>query len=152
MMAKMKTAQMANVNVLIPIVLVSSLIVLLGCKPSKQVINHAKSDQHQDEVMVTVDEMPEYPGGIVALTNFMAQRVKYPVEAQRKGIQGKVYVNFIVEKDGSVGAVSIARGVYPDLDAEALRVVNLLPKWKPGKQKGKLVRVLYTVPINFALR
>lgn len=143
---------MANVNVLIRIVLASSLIVLFGCKLNKQVIDHTKSDQHQGEVLVVVDEMPEYPGGIVALTNFMAQTVKYPIEAQRKGIQGRVYVNFIVEKDGSVGAVTIARGVYPDLDSEALRVVNLLPKWKPGKEKGKLVRVSYTVPINFALR
>jgi len=151
-MSKMKFTKVANVNVLIRIVLAFSLIVLLGCKPNKQVINHAKSDQHQDEVMVTVDEMPEYPGGIVALTNFMAQTVRYPVEAQRKGIQGRVYVSFVVEKNGSVGVVKIARGVYPDLDAEAMRVVNLLPKWKPGKQKGKLVRVSYTVPINFALR
>lgn len=143
---------MANVNVLIRIVLASSLIVLFGCKLNKQVIDHTKSDQHQGEVLVVVDEMPEYPGGIVALTNFMAQTVKYPIEAQRKGIQGRVYVNFIVEKDGSVGAVTIARGVYPDLDSEALRVVNLLPKWKPGKENGKLVRVSYTVPINFALR
>lgn len=152
MMSKMKSRKIANAKVLIVIVLVSSLIVLFGCKPSKQIINPAKSDQYHDEVMVTVDEMPEYPGGIVALTNFMAQTVRYPVEARRKGIQGRVYVNFVVEKDGSVGAVKIARGVNFDLDSEAMRVVNLLPRWNPGKQKGKLVRVSYTVPINFALR
>jgi len=148
----MKSPQMVNVNVFIRIVLASSLIVLFGCKAHKQVISQVKSDPQQDEVMVTVDEMPEYPGGIVALTNFMAQTVRYPVEAQRKGIQGRVYVSFVVEKNGSVGVVKIARGVYPDLDAEATRVVKLLPKWKPGKQKGKLVRVSYTIPINFALR
>lgn len=148
----MKSTKMANVTILIRIVLASSLIVLLGCKANKQVINQVKSDPQQDEVLVTVDEMPEYPGGIVALQSFMAQTVRYPVEAQRKGIQGRVYVNFVVEKDGTVGVVKIARGVDSDLDAEAIRVVKLLPKWKPGKQKGKLVRVSYTVPIKFAFR
>jgi len=143
---------MAKVNVFIRIVLASSLIVLFGCKLNKQAIDQTKSDQHQDEVLVVVDEMPEYPGGIVALTNFMARTVKYPLEAQRKGIQGIVYVNFIVEKNGSVGSVKIAKGVDPDLDAEALRVVNLLPNWKPGKDKGKLVRVSFTAPIKFSLR
>lgn len=104
------------------------------------------------DVFTVVDEMPEYPGGVVALRNFLAQTVKYPQEAIKNGIQGKVYVNFVVEKDGSVGAVKIARGVSPELDAEALRVVKLLTNWKPGRQKGEDVRVSYTVPIKFALQ
>jgi TonB family protein len=111
-----------------------------------------KAGKTNDEIFVVVDEMPEYPGGIVALRNFLAQTVKYPVEAAKKGIQGKVYVNFVVEKDGTVGMVKIARGVDPSLDAEAMRVVKLLTNWKPGKQKGEDVRVSYTVPINFALQ
>lgn len=106
----------------------------------------------EDEVFVVVEEMPEYPGGVEALRMFLAQTVKYPVEAAKKGIQGKVYVNFVVEKDGSVTIAKIARGVSPELDAEALRVVKLLNNWAPGKQKGKPVRVSYTVPINFALQ
>ena len=151
MMSKMKFRKIANAKILVVIVLASSLIVLFGCKLNKQAIKQTKSDQ-QEEVFMTVDEMPEYPGGIVALQNFLAQKVRYPVETQRKGIQGKVYVSFVVEKDGRVGTVEIARGVNSYLDAEAMRVVNLLPKWKPGKVKGEVVRVSYTVPIGFALR
>ncbi len=104
------------------------------------------------DVFTVVEEMPEYPGGVGALRNFLAQTVKYPEDAIKKGIQGKVYVNFVVEKDGSVGAVKIVRGVSPELDAEALRVVKLLTNWKPGKQKGEDVRVSYTVPIQFKLQ
>ena len=107
--------------------------------------------KNEDEVYVVVDEMPLYPGGVEALRMFLAQNVKYPVEAQKKGTQGKVYVNFVVEKDGTVGLVKIARGVSPELDAEALRVVKLMSGWKPGRHKGKDVRVSYTVPIKFAL-
>jgi len=95
--------------------------------------------------------MPEYPGGLLALRTFLASNVKYPTEAAKKGIHGKVYVNFVVEKDGTVGLVKIARSVDPSLDAEAIRVVKLLTNWKPGKQKGKDVRVSFTVPIQFAL-
>lgn len=105
-----------------------------------------------DEVFVVVEEMPEYPGGVQALRNFLAATVKYPEEAVKKGIQGKVYVTFVVNKDGSVSDVKIARGVDPSLDAEALRVVKLLTNWKPGRQKGEDVRVSYTVPIKFALQ
>jgi protein TonB len=99
-----------------------------------------------------VEEMPEFPGGDAALRNYLATNVKYPTIAQENGIQGKVYVNFVVGKDGSITMAKIARPVDPSLDKEALRVVNCLPKWKPGKQGGKPVRVSYTVPINFQLQ
>lgn len=105
----------------------------------------------EKDVFVIVEEMPEFPGGILELRKFIARSVKYPLEAQKKGIQGKVYVSFVVEKDGSVGAMKVARGVDPSLDQEALRVVGLLPKWTPGKQKGEAVAVRYTVPISFKL-
>ena len=108
-------------------------------------------EQKEEEVFVVVEEMPEFPGGVVALRQYLANAVKYPVIAQENGIQGKVYVNFVVEKDGSVTKAKIARGVDPSLDAEALRVVSTLPKWKPGKQRGAPVRVSYTVPISFKL-
>ncbi len=110
-----------------------------------------KSEKGQNEVFFVVEQMPEFPGGELALRKFIAHSVKYPTEATKKGIQGKVFVNFVVEKDGSVGAVKIARGVDPLLDQEAIRVVSELPKWEPGKQKGQAVRVSYTIPINFAL-
>ncbi len=99
-----------------------------------------------------VEEMPEFPGGELEMRKFIAQHVKYPVIAQDNGIQGKVYVTFVVEKDGSVGRIKIARGVNPSLDAEAMRVVNEMPAWTPGKQRGQNVAVSYTVPIDFVLQ
>ncbi len=113
----------------------------------------AKEEEAEDAaVFFIVEEMPEFPGGQLALRKFIAQAVKYPVIAQENGIQGKVFVNFVVGKDGSITGAKISRGVDPSLDKEALRVVNSLPKWKPGKQGGKAVRVSYTVPINFQLQ
>lgn len=105
-----------------------------------------------DEIFFIVEEMPEFPGGEAALRQYIAGSVKYPDDAVKEGIQGKVYVTFVVSKDGSVANAKIARGVNPSLDTEALRVVNALPKWKPGKQRGKDVNVSYTVPINFVLK
>ncbi len=105
-----------------------------------------------EQVFFIVEEMPEFPGGEKALRSYIGKAVKYPAVAQENGIQGKVYVSFVVSKDGSVANATIARGVDPSLDAEALRVVNGLPKWEPGKQKGKAVNVSYTIPINFALQ
>ena len=106
----------------------------------------------KEEVFFIVEEMPEFPEGQLGLRKFIAQTIKYPVAAQENGIQGKVFVNFVVGKDGSVKNAKIFRGVDPSLDKEALRVVNSLPKWKPGKQKGEEVAVSYTVPINFVLQ
>lgn len=106
----------------------------------------------ESEVFVIVEDMPEFPGGELALRKYIADHIKYPVIAAENGIQGKVYVTFVVDKDGSVSNAHIVRGVDPSIDQEALRVVNSLPKWKPGKQRGKPVRVSYTVPINFQLQ
>jgi TonB family protein len=111
-----------------------------------------KSLNTNEQIFYIVEEMPEFPGGEMALRTYIANAIEYPVIAQEKGIQGKVYVTFVVGKDGSVVNCSIARGVDPSLDGEALRVVNSLPKWKPGMQKGKSVNVSYTVPINFVLQ
>lgn len=114
----------------------------------------AKEEEEEEEAQVffIVEDMPEFPGGEMALRTYIANAIKYPVIAQENGIQGKVYVTFVVGKDGSVSNASIARGVDPSIDKEALRVVNTLPKWKPGKQRGKPVNVSYTVPINFVLQ
>jgi TonB family protein len=103
-------------------------------------------------VFYIVEEMPEFPGGEDALRQYISEAVNYPDSANKNGIQGKVYVSFIVAKDGSVVDAKIARGVDPLLDKEALRVVSSLPKWEPGKQDGKPVNVSYTVPINFVLK
>ena len=112
----------------------------------------AEEEEDEAQVFFIVEEMPEFPGGELALRKFIANSIKYPVIAQENGIQGKVYVTFVVDKDGSISNAKIARGVDPSIDKEALRVVNNLPKWKPGKQRGKPVRVSYTVPINFVLQ
>lgn len=117
----------------------------------KEVIAPKVLDGDQ-EIFFIVEEMPEFPGGDQALRKFIANNVNYPEVAQRNGTQGKVYVTFVVAKDGAIVNCKIARGVGSSLDKEALRVVSSLPKWTPGKQKGKAVNVSYTVPINFILQ
>ena len=98
-----------------------------------------------------VEQMPEFPGGQEALMKFLSESVKYPKEAFKDGVQGRVVVQFVVEKDGSISEVEVVKKVNEHLDAEAVRVVNAMPKWKPGKQKGENVRVKYTLPISFRL-
>ena len=107
--------------------------------------------EEETKVFYIVEEMPEFPGGELALRKYLSNAIKYPVIAQENGIQGKVYINFVVGKDGMVTEATILRSVDPHLDKEALRVVNSLPKWKPGKQGGKYVRVSFSVPISFIL-
>ena len=107
--------------------------------------------EKEEPVFFDVDQMPEFPGGENALRKFITSSLKYPEIAVQNEIQGKVYVSFVVKKDGSVSNAKIARGVDPSLDKEALRVVNSLPRWKPGIQRGTPVNVSYTVPINFTL-
>ncbi|WP_297101523.1 energy transducer TonB [uncultured Draconibacterium sp.] len=117
------------------------------------VIETAEEEEEEEaQVFFIVEDMPEFPGGDLALRKYIANAIKYPVIAQENGIQGKVYVTFVVSKTGKVTDAKIARGVDPSLDKEALRVVNALPAWKPGKQRGKPVNVSYTVPINFVLQ
>jgi protein TonB len=111
-----------------------------------------EEEEKDEQIFVVVEDMPEFPGGELALRKWIASHIEYPVIAAENGIQGKVYVTFVVDKDGSVSNARITRGVDPSLDQEALRVVNSLPKWKPGMQRGKPVRVSYTVPINFQLQ
>jgi len=105
-----------------------------------------------EEPVYFAEEMPEFPGGEKALLNFLSQNVRYPSIAAESGIKGKVIVNFIVNTDGSICGVKLLRSIDQSLDKEALRVVNSMPRWKPGKQSGKLVRVSYSVPINFMLQ
>jgi len=121
-------------------------------KEATKNLGHKGNEPNSDGVYMVVDEMPQFPGGLAAMRQFLAENVKYPDSAVKNKIQGKVYVNFVVNKDGTVSRAKIARGVDPALDAEALRVVSLLPKWGPGIEKGKPVDVSFTVPINFALQ
>jgi periplasmic protein TonB len=112
-----------------------------------------REDKFADEtVYFFVDEMPEFPGGMEALLRYIAKAVDYPMVAQENGIQGKVYINFVVNTNGQVSDATVVRGVDPSLDKEALRVVNSMPLWQPGRQSGKAVRVAYHVPISFVLQ
>jgi TonB family protein len=104
-----------------------------------------------DEAFDVVEQMPEFPGGIGELMKYLSMNVRYPVEASKNGAQGRVLVQFIVEKDGSISEVEVVKKVNEHLDAEAVRVVNAMPKWKPGMQKGAPVRVKFTLPITFRL-
>jgi TonB family protein len=112
----------------------------------------ASGDTPDDPVFFMVEEMPEYPGGEEALREFISTAVKYPEEAHRDSIQGKVFVSFTIAKDGLVKDAKVVRGVHPTLDNESLRVVNMLPRWTPGKQRNQAVNVQYTIPVNFVLQ
>ena len=111
-----------------------------------------EEEESAQQIFTVVEEMPEFPGGQGALLQYLSKSIKYPVIAQENGIQGRVSCSFVVEKDGSVTDVQVLRGVDPSLDKEAIRVITAMPKWKPGKQRGKPVRVKYTVPVTFRLQ
>ena len=114
-------------------------------------VEETEASQQEDVVFRVVEEMPQFPGGMQEAMTFLAKNVKYPVVAQQANIEGRVIVQFIVGKDGSISDVKTVRGVSPELDAEAMRVVSMMPKWIPGKQRGKAVAVKYTMPVSFRL-
>ncbi|WP_423129332.1 energy transducer TonB [Gaoshiqia sp. Z1-71] len=120
--------------------------------PVMTAFSKEKETEDDSPIFFIVEEMPEFPGGEMALRKFIANSIKYPVVAQENGVQGKVYVNFVVGKDGRVTDARVIRSVDPALDKEALRVVNSLPLWKPGRQRGEPVRVSFSVPISFVLQ
>ncbi len=123
----------------------------LQAKSSKALPKSAEAiDKHRDDFTV-VDQMPEYPGGMKELMNFLGKNIQYPAEAHKKGIQGRVIVQFLVKKDGSTSDFNVIRSIHPLLDAEALRVLKAMPKWKPGVHEGQAVNVRYTIPVSFSL-
>lgn len=109
-------------------------------------------EEATEEIFVVVEQQPEFPGGMTALMKFLGDNIKYPVIAQENGIQGRVVCNFVVERDGSITDVQVVRGQDPSLDKEAIRVIQSMPKWKPGQQRGKPVRVRFTLPVVFRLQ
>ena len=111
-----------------------------------------KNAEPTDKAYEVVEQMPTFKGGDAALMKYLSENIKYPEAAEKAGEQGRVVVNFIVEKDGAVSNVKVVRSVTPTLDAEAVRVIKAMPKWVPGKQDGKLVRVKYNVPVSFRLQ
>ena len=111
-----------------------------------------KATDSSDQVFAMVEKMPEFPGGQNGIINYLQKTMQYPKDAQEKGLQGRVICSFIIEKDGSITNAEVMQGIEPSLDQEALRVVNAMPKWSPGMQRGKAVRVKYTVPLTFTLQ
>jgi len=173
MMSKIKSSKIANIKVILGVLAATAMIIVFACEHKEKsqsldttintIVPKDKSDATQnktnqynkipegEDIFFIVEKMPEFPGGEAALRQFIANNIIYPELAKDNGLQGKVYVTFVVSKDGSVANTEIARGVDPLLDKEALRVVNTLPAWSPGYQSGMPVNVKYTVPINFVL-
>lgn len=128
------------------LMLLMAVCCLMTANAQKTVVS-----QTNQKVFDTVDQMPEYPGGMQAMIEFLHANMKYPEDAAKQKVEGRVMVQFVVETDGSVSDVHVARQVFPSLDAEAIRVVQAMPKWTPGKEKGRLVRVKYNLPIVFRM-
>ena len=121
---------------------------------AKEDIAAPEPPKHVEEtkVFTVVEQMPMFPGGDAALMSYLANNIHYPTVAAENGVQGRVVVGFVVERDGSITDVSVLRGVDPSLDREAMRVVKSMPRWTPGKQNGSAVRVKYQVPVAFRLQ
>ena len=111
-----------------------------------------EEEPEEQQIFQVVEEMPEFPGGMAECLKFIGKNIKYPTIAQENGVHGRVIIKFVVNQDGSIVDPVVMRSVDPYLDKEALRVIKMMPKWKPGKQRGKAVRVKYTVPVPFKLQ
>lgn len=145
---------------------VAALLLMAGCQPANgeaveqeeipfeatNVDESAPLDANTDEVFKVVEVDPEFPGGEEALYKYLAENIKYPEKAKNNKVEGRVYITFVIEKDGTVSDAKVLRSVNEELDAEALRVINAMPKWKPGMQRGVPVRVQYNIPISFKLQ
>lgn len=124
-----------------------AVLCLMTANAQKTVVSQSKQNIYD-----VVEQMPEFPGGMEALINFLSTNIKYPNDAIKQNVGGRVMVMFVVETDGSISNVRVAKRVFPSLDAEAIRVAKTMPKWKPGKEKGRLVRVNYTLPVVFSIK
>ena len=111
-----------------------------------------EEEVEEQQIFQVVEEMPEFPGGMAECMKFLSKNIKYPTISQENGVQGRVIVQFVVNRDGSIVDAKVMRGVDPYLDKEALRVVGLMPKWSPGKQRGKAVRSQFILPVMFRLQ
>lgn len=131
-------------------------VVVVGYGSAKAATNIAPPPpprrNSSDEIFMVVEEQPEFPGGNEALMKYISDNIKYPADAVSKGIQGRVITNFVVEKDGTLTDVQVARGVDPSLDKEAIRLIESMPRWIPGKQRGEVIRVRFALPVVFRLQ
>lgn len=160
MINKNPSSRISRLKALAVIPLLFLAVLLLNSHVSKNVILSADANssifttdkQQNDKIYDKVETLPEFPGGQNAMAEFIIKNVKYPENAIKKGTQGKVFVSFVIEKDGSISGVKVAKGVEKELDDEAVRVIKSMPKWKPGKEKNNIVRVNMTLPIQFKLQ
>lgn len=116
------------------------------------VVQEEEEEEAAQQIFTVVEKQPEYPGGTAELFKYLSKAIKYPVIAQENGIQGRVVCSFVVNRDGSIVDIQVMRGVDPSLDKEAVRVISEMPKWKPGEQRGKPVRVRFILPVQFRLQ
>jgi protein TonB len=116
------------------------------------VTEQVEEEEASNEIFLIVEKTPEFPGGQAELMSYLKNAIKYPVVAQENGIQGRVTCSFVINKDGSIVDVEVIRGIDSSLDKEAMRVISAMPKWKPGEQRGKPVRVRFNLPVNFRLQ
>lgn len=172
MMTKSRTQNFARLKLMFVLPLAFSMLLVISCgpdvpvqqekeivKPQTDVPNEADNpppppqvqEDEPKKTFTVVEVMPEYPGGVNEMMKFLAENIKYPTVAKENGVSGKVYVSFIVEKDGLISDITILRGIGAGCDEEAIRVIKMMPKWKPGTQRGQAVRVQYNVPIKFTL-
>jgi len=168
---KQKTNRFAGYKYLLFLPLAFALVFMNSCKRKPKVQKQelegtrvvVKAESAEDTAQIknvestektfeVVEQMPAFPGGDAALMKYLSENIKYPKAAEKAGEQGRVVVNFIVEKDGAISNVNVVRSVTPTLDAEAVRVIKAMPKWVPGKQDGQFVRVKYNVPVSFRLQ
>lgn len=115
-------------------------------------VQEEEEEESAQQIFTVVEKQPEYPGGTAELFKYLSKAIKYPVIAQENGIQGRVVCSFVVNRDGSIVDIQVMRGVDPSLDKEAVRVISEMPKWKPGEQRGKPVRVRFILPVQFRLQ
>jgi len=159
MMSKIKSGIAGKLKLFLSIPFLLVLFWLFSCNKTgtNQTTNQAKQSfstsekSIKDSVFTKVDQMPEFKGGFDKLVDFLVKNIKYPENAKNKGIQGKVFVSFTIDESGKVNNPKIEKEVNPELDAEALRVISIMPNWLPGKNKGKAVKVSFTLPISFKL-
>lgn len=162
MLSRKKSRSSGKVKLLFTLPLILILVMLTGVVNGGISLKTAKGQtgeknpttpglQEDEKIYTYVDQMPDFPGGEGGLKDFLATNIKYPEAAKNEGIQGKIYIQFVVDKDGSITEVKVAKGLSTELNNEAVRVVNTLPKWKPGKHKGEIVKVRIAIPIMFKL-
>lgn len=169
MITKMRNARLTGLKFVFALSMLAMFVWLVSCDNSSKVndektevapppppepvkdANATQPGDSDDPVFTVVEEMPEYVGGDEARIKFLVANIKYPQVAKENGIQGTVYVSFVVNIDGSIGEVKVIRGIDRSCDEEAVRVVKMMPRWKPGKQSGKNVKVQFNMPIKFSL-